>query len=616
MRLTNEEKLIKEFYNVICREDITEEELYMEAMSFAQNYVDEVKKNTRFEEDKIVVDEENRDVYGSMHTKDKGENSKLTINFNYVLHDSHNIKDKNGNKKKIRYGIAEKDSKARFRGFREFIDTLNHETEHFFQSKYAEEFSITEKGMSFSDMMKVLRENAALETEPKKFYRENYGDVFVENDANRVGSFKTASQLFRIFPDMSREQVQIVYSNMIDTLKERTDDMGKIKFDNGKLYDRENVLSAYTDEYIARNPQVLQKSGYEALLQEYHHDGRRRTFLEVMNYKDQILQKIEDNNKFTDETKKEMLRTTKSGYGRIMYNSLIRCSKDDLVDIRKVIGDDRFADEVVFIYKGIMDEYKQKGEELKEFQEFIKENKERFSPAQYENLQEAAKKAIKKVMPIKSFTDDGEPYLNFEDSESLTRIIDLARDADANPVEQIQTRSQRVEAIARLEESSKKYKDKCVERNKQRDERHKIEKIEDDKKEKEEQIKREQQEQQERIEYSAKKREYKAKMRNPFFRMKQFFLKTFAPKSKYLLEEPQMPDHMKPNIKLSRKDIEQKRNQKAGLKKEFEEKSLKLEQAKEDVVPLIAKVRSKQLLERENMVPQEIETQNKENIGG
>lgn len=616
MRLTNEEKLIKEFYNVICREDITEEELYMEAMSFAQNYVDEVKKNTRFEEDKIVVDEENRDVYGSMNTQDKGKTSKLNINFNYVLHDSHNIKDKYGNKKKIRYGIAEKDPKARFRGFREFIDTLNHETEHFFQSKYAEEFSITEKGMSFSNMMKVLRENASLEVEPKKFYRENYGDVFVENDANRVGSFKTASQLFRIFPNMSKEQVQIVYSNMIETLKERTDDMGKIKFDNGKLYDRENILSAYTDEYIATHPKALQQSGYEALLQEYHHDGRRRTFLEVINYKDKIQEKIDNNVKFTKENKEAMKNGIQSGYGRIMYNCLIRCSDEEFTDIRRVLGDDRLGDEIAYMYKGIMGEYEQKREELGEIKAFIKDNKERFSPEQYENLKEAYLTAIRKIMPVKEFTEDGEPYMNFEDSDALKRIIDLAKKADAKPVEQYKTRTEKQEAIARLEEASKKEKDKCIERYKKRDERHKIEKIEEEKREKEEQIKREQQEQKERIEYSAKEREYRVKMRNPFFRMKQLFLKTFAPKSKYLLAEPEMPEHMKPNIKLSRKDIEQKRNQKAGLKKEFDEKSLKLEQAKEDVVPLIAKVRSKQLLERENMVPQEIENQNKENIGG
>lgn len=589
MVLTNEEKLIKDFYSKVKRAGRNERKIEKLAEDFAIEYVEAVKKNTKYENEKITVLKQKGKQYGSMSTSPNGYTSKLAINFSKVLHDKVEFTDGSS----ISYGLAEKNPLRKFMGLREFIDTLNHETEHFFQTKNAENFIITEKGMKFADMMQIIRENAAHSVEPKLFYSENYDQVYAENDANRVGSLKTAKQLIKIYPNMSDKEFNIIVDNMIRTIRYRSNDIGKLTFADGEEYERDDIASQYTDEWVASDPSRIQKRGFYALLQEYHEDGTRRNFVDVVNLKDKAILKIKNNSKITEETRIELLNQVRSGFAGIMNNSLRRCTPKERNDLRKIMGDEQYSKQLSFIYNGYIDRAKQKEKELENFADFLRENASRIPQRKKAAIQKAYNKAVEELGVVKRVDSNGIEYTDLNESKNIKFILKHGSEVEKTFGQLGRyNEAEKEEALKEMDSQLKLIRDKDKKTYEERKKRQELEK------------------EQEQTNEEKPQRIVRRRLRTPLEIIKLLFNKD---KRKMLDSAPQHKAAPEELIK----EVEEKIEEKESLENEYDEKLEKFKIIEKEASPLLEQFKSQQIVEKEELSKQEeMPINNKEDIGG
>ena len=86
IQLTNEEKIVKKYYEEFVSKRRITSISKKEVIEFCNNYAKEVLKNTRFENEVLEIkDETSKGVAGSMATAENGKASTLKINFEEVV---------------------------------------------------------------------------------------------------------------------------------------------------------------------------------------------------------------------------------------------------------------------------------------------------------------------------------------------------------------------------------------------------------------------------------------------------------------------------------------------------------------------------------------------------
>jgi hypothetical protein len=387
-QLTNEEKIIKKYFEKLVSKNRITGISKNELMSLCNEYVKEVVRKTKFEKEVInIEDEKDPDNAGSMKTEKNGTPSTLNINFDMLL---------------SKNGFKSKDKFIKFRAFVEILDTLNHETQHYFQNKEVENYRITQGGMKFANCMEIIRERIATMAERDKFYGNeegNYKDLYIEGDARRAGAVKTSTQLFRIFPKMSAIDKGYLVQRVVKSIEKDNVEFNDLKYDSSyEKYDRGDVTSAYVDELVAAKPNILKEKGFEMLGFEYDTDGSRLSFEEVLEYRDAVVDSIKNNGQIKKrETRQDILRQTNSGFSQIMYNALRRASPEKIIDIRRRIGDEKFIEELEYIHDGKLNEIKERVEKYKQYVQFFEKNKERINKKLYNEAYEKLDKLCDKT---------------------------------------------------------------------------------------------------------------------------------------------------------------------------------------------------------------------------
>lgn len=384
IQLTDEEKVVKKWYSKIVDKNPISRVSTRGLEKFSNEYVEMVFKNTRFENDEIRIEEEkNPRSWGSMSTS-KNDASVLRINYSKFLK-----------------GVNNMSSYTRFKYFYELLNTYNHETRHCFQLKDSMNFLPSTRGSTISQCLEFAREKLASSTEPYMFYsveEGNYEDILMEGDARRVGALKTATQMLRAMPNLKKNEKSYLVKQVMGSLKKDNIEYEDIKYDgSSRKYNRGDVTSAYVDEYVATYPKHALET-FEILALEYKGDGTRRSFDELMEIRDSRLDKINFNRKFNEETKEALCDQMNVVFSQIMYNELVRhCTKEDLVDLRRRIGDKAFLRELEYIHDGKVKQAEERFEKYKEYAQFINNNRKIIDKSLVKEAQEELNKLIDKT---------------------------------------------------------------------------------------------------------------------------------------------------------------------------------------------------------------------------
>ncbi len=364
IRLTDEEKVIKEYYQILVNKRVSEKDCNNIIEKFCQDYVNAVKKGTRFEQEKIGIYEEKRPkCMGSMSTERNGKLSPLTVKFSIFN----------------KY-FTKRDEGQRFYIFTELLDTLNHEMQHYIDNKEVENYIFSTKGMSLNKCMEVVSEKLAQIADKYNFYsveEGNYENVIMEGDARRTGAIKSSTQLLRIAPKMPGNYKKFLAKKVEKSMKEDNIDFENLKFDNSKeKYDRYDVTSAYVDEIIAANPGMLTRAPYDIMTYEYNSDGTRKTFDELVHQRNEIYENVKSNKKINEDTRSALYLQLNTAFSRIMYNSLRRATPESIIDLRRRLGDKTFLNELYYIRQGKINSVKEKLEKFDQHIDFFNDHKE------------------------------------------------------------------------------------------------------------------------------------------------------------------------------------------------------------------------------------------------
>lgn len=553
IQLTNEEKIIRNYLKKLVYKKRIGGISQREVLKFCNEYTKETLKNTRFEKEALrIIEEKNKGTAGSMRTATNGEVSFLSINFESLL-------GKNG--------FKSNNENSRFNAFTELLDTLNHETQHYFQSKEVENFRITAHGMTLSNCLEIVREHVATRTERDKFYsleEGNYEDLYIEGDARRTGAVKTATQLFRILPKMGEKKRRLLIKKVEESIEKDNVEFKEFRYGSKfEKYDRGDVASAYVDEFIAARPKALEEKKYETLGFEYDKDGSRLAFDEVLKNRDEVIDAISSNQKVKRETKQEMIRQANSAFSQIMYNSLRRCTSENIVDIRRRIGDDKFIKEIDYIHNGRMNEIEEKAQKYKQYEEFYKNNKSRIKSQEIKDAYNKLNDIYAKTgYVVKRDSQTGEEYDTIN-SKQVELLVKLGRKViDSKNQYPLYTPEELEESNEKRKIAKAEYKENMKRAFEQR----KFEQYKKREAEKEKEIAR-------------KKAEHQRKMKNPLYRLRYNIINMLQNSNKKKLGEPAYTGEYRKEELYEKRDECQKlslekekmENEFSSIKKESEE---------------------------------------------
>lgn len=588
IQLTNEEKIIKKYYNEFVEKNrllgISKDQI----LKFCQTYVKEVINGTRFENEIIRIEEEkNPDNAGSMDTRENGKASILKVNIDMLLE-----KDELGSKNKD----------LRFRAFAELVDTLNHETQHYFQNKEVENFKFTKNSMTFSNCLEIIREKISTMTEREKFYSAkegNYPDVYIEGDARRTGSIKTSSQLLRIDPKMSAKRKIYLLGKVNHSIKKDNVEFNKLRYDGSfEKYDRNDVTSAYVDEYVAAHPNILNNRKFSTLAFEYDTDGTRFAFEELLDIRDDVYQSIKNNKKITEETRESMFKQVNAGFAQIMYNSLARSSKEKIVDIRRRIGDTKFIKEIDYIHTGKLNEIKEKVQKYNQYTEFFNANKKYLKPEKFKDISEQIDQLYINTGYEIHTDDKGKKYATINSTQ-----IDMLKKLGAKILD---TKNQYpMYTPVELEESNRRRAQRKLELKQQlRDDfaQRRFEQMK--KQEREERLKQEQEE----IRRQKALKEHQRKMKNPLYRIKYNMGQVIKNIGKKKLPAPSKQGVRKELLFEKRDEVE-------ALNKEKYELEQDLSNVKLEVEDSLLKAENQMYLDKQEQHGKEEVKKEEENLG-
>lgn len=588
IQLTNEEKIIKKYYNEFVEKNrllgISKDQI----LKFCQTYVKEVINGTRFENEIIRIEEEkNPDNAGSMDTRENGKASILKVNIDMLLE-----KDELGSKNKD----------LRFRAFAELVDTLNHETQHYFQNKEVENFKFTKNSMTFSNCLEIIREKISTMTEREKFYSAkegNYPDVYIEGDARRTGSIKTSSQLLRIDPKMSAKRKIYLLGKVNNSIKKDNVEFNKLRYDGSfEKYDRNDVTSAYVDEYVAAHPNILNNRKFSTLAFEYDEDGTRFAFEELLDIRDDVYQSIKNNKKITEETRESMFKQVNAGFAQIMYNSLARSSKEKIVDIRRRIGDTKFIKEIDYIHTGKLNEIKEKVQKYNQYTEFFNANKKYLKPEKFKDISNQIDQLYINTGYEIHTDDKGQKYATINSTQ-----IDMLKKLGAKILD---TKNQYpMYTPEELEESNRRRAQRKLELKEQlRDDfaQRRFEQMK--KQEREERLKQEQEE----IRRQKALKEHQRKMKNPLYRIKYNMGQVIKNIGKKKLPAPSKQGIRKELLFEKRDEVE-------ALNKEKYELEQDLNNVKLEVEDTLLKAENQMYLDKQEQHEKEEVKKEEENLG-
>ena len=573
IKLTNEEKKIKEFFeNFVDKKSIfkpSKEKI----LEFCDEYVRLTLKNTKYENERIDLSEEyNPKTRGNIQTGRNGEASKLKLNLDMLI-------DKKG--------FNSSNSNARFAAAFQLFRTLNHEIQHYFQGKGIENYKINTKGMTLSECINITQENLARRTDPDKFYsfeEGNYEDIYIEGDARRAGTIKTATQLFRIYPKMSQARNEYLINKVIDSIKDDNVEFNDLKYDSSRAkYSRYDVTSAYVDELISAKPQILKDKKFSILNLEYDKDGTRFDFDEIVKRKNKELKALANNSKITEETRKNIRRQVNAGFSMILYNSLKR-STDNIIELRRRMGDDVFLKEIDFVINGKKNEINEQFSKYKKYGDFFEQNKDKLNS----KLKQEAIKELDNLYKRSNYYTvidkrTGEKIYNFDNKE-IKFLNKVKSDVEKtyNKYPKYFTREQLLESNKKMQAEKEDFKQQKIDKFSQR-RFEQIRKAEMEKKEKERKI----------------LMEHKRKMKNPLYRISYNIRKRIENSKKEKLPSSQKS--------FDKKILEEKRDEVEKLtttKNELQERYNNIKLESEDILrkaesKLIAENKEKKVEEKD-----------------
>lgn len=588
IQLTNEEKIIKKYYTEMVEKNKLLGVSKDQIIKFCQTYVKEVLKGTRFEGEIIrIEDEKDPDNAGSMSTNENGKTSILKVNMDMLLQ-----KDE----------LGSRDKNLRFRAFVELLDTLNHETQHYFQNKEVENFKFTKNSMTFSNCLEIIREKVSTMTERDKFYSAkegNYPDVYIEGDARRTGSIKTSSQLLRINPKMETKRKSYLFTRVSHSIKKDNVEFNKLRYDGSfEKYDRNDVTSAYVDEYVAAHPEILENRIFSTLGFEYDTDGTRFAFEELLDIRDEVAKSVKYNRKITEETRESLLKQVNAGFAQIMYNSLARSSKEKIIDIRRRIGDTQFINEIEYIHTGKLNEIKEKVKKYEQYTDFYNENKEYLKPEKFKEISNRIDQLYENTGYEIKTDDNGKKYatINSTQIDMLkklgSKILDTKNQYPMYTPEELEE-SNRKRAQRKLEIKSQLQDDFAQRRFEQKKKR-----------EREERLKQEQAE----IRRQKALKEHQRKMKNPLYRIKYNMGQVIKNMGKKRLPAPSKQGARKELLFEKREEVE-------ALNKEKYELEQDLSNVKLEVEDTLLKAENQMYLDKQNEHEKDEVKKEEENLG-
>lgn len=409
IHLTDEEKVIKKYYDAFVNKSGFKRVNKDMIIDLLREYSAVTMKGTRFEDTKIeILEEKDKNTFGSMSVHRTGD-ATLTINLDRF---------------QANFNTFNKDKK--FVTFYKLMNTANHEFKHLFQEKDSKEFIMTTNGHTISQCLEFSREKLAQLTDREEFYDSevgNYKDTIIEGDARRTGCLKTVTQLLRIFPNMKKEYKNYLINKTVQSLKEDNVEYSELKYESGKNKgDRDEVTSYYVDEIIATHPKILDT--YNILRFEYHSDGSRRSFEELMQIRDSRLAKLDANNKITNETRKNIKEQVNTAMSQIMLNELKSKGKKEVEYLCRKYGKEKILNELEFVEEGLYRRLYERSQNYKKYREFFNNNKELIDKKISKKIREEYEELYKKAKTRDVYDSNNEKYTIIDSYES--RLISAA----------------------------------------------------------------------------------------------------------------------------------------------------------------------------------------------
>ena len=572
VRLTNEEKIVRDFFGKFIDKKSLFKPSKKKILEYCSKYVEATLKNTKYENEKIILmEEKDPENAGSMQTAENGGVSILRINVDLLI-------DK----------FASNNSNRRFVAAVSLQDTLNHEIQHYFQKKGIENFRINTKGMTISDCMNIAQEDLAKKTDLDKFYsvdEGNYEDTYIEGDARRTGAIKTATQLFRIFPNLSVKKREFLVNKVIKSIDEDNVEFNKLKYDSSRAkYNRHDVTTAYVDEYVSAKPQILENKKYKILNLEYDKDGTRFSFEEVVKRKNRELEALLSNHKIKEETKKNLYKQASAGFSQILYNCLIRSSDEQIIEQRQRMGDEAFLKELNFVIKGKKSDINEQFKKYEQYSKFFEENKDRIS----EKLKGDALDSLSHIYEKTNFSvqideKTGKQKIDFNVHE-LNYLNKIKSDVEKtyNMYPKYVTKEQYEASDNRIRKEKENYKNLMKDRFAQR---------------RFEQIKKK--EEKERIKRNKALKEHRRKMKNPLYRLAYNMRKRIENNN-----QKQLPSATN---RFNKETLENKRAEVESLVSTRNELSHRFDNIKKESEEILAVAENKVFLNREEKQMEENE---------
>lgn len=346
--LTDAEKDIKSFLSLVKNPNFKITEAFLE--NFAIRYAETVMRGTRFQDMNINFKEiaNNPAALGSMSVNEAQKSINLKMNLSLFVN---------------QLGFDSQDPEERLVAAYQFVKTLNHELTHTMQDLEAGKKFIpsVNGGYTILEKLKFAREDKAQESDEEYFYDENYSDTNVEGDANKKSVIKTGIQFFRIFPKdtMPKSLQKTIVDDVIDSPKNHEVDYNTMSYDKGKQESREEVTRKYADELMAGSvnpgePVILNSKIVEKpiLAFEYEEDGSPKSYVRLLNDRDACFKATFENQKIREDTRLELLTQYTEVYSQLLINSLRRAEPEEIIEIRKLMGDDKFLESLNFSLMG------------------------------------------------------------------------------------------------------------------------------------------------------------------------------------------------------------------------------------------------------------------------
>ena len=215
----------------------------------------------------------------------------------------------------------------------EIFQTMFHEIRHLRQYK------MTQCTIGSKKSLQYARDFALAYSLSKTWYKKNYKTMFIENDANEVGT-KELNRIFgravaldewEFLEEKARKEKYtgqyIVNDQLLHTLE---------RFYSSGLEERDEITIPILDYLICKKDRIEILERYPILKKEYNLDGTKKSSKELISNLRKELDDISKENEFPEDIKKEAMQDCKEMYFELINRQI---ESNPLKEVNEIIAE-------------------------------------------------------------------------------------------------------------------------------------------------------------------------------------------------------------------------------------------------------------------------------------